>query len=174
MPSNMLQLDCTVQARTSDILDMSTQRIRGVIPDAYGCEYPVYYYVLYKRVNANEICIEGVAGFDSEYEKGHFTWTMFQNEKEVHIRDWNRFLHVDGDMFAQYSKNIVYTRGERRFPPTLHRHSIPYYCYPRTCDGPLLPQLVRNVIGSDDYTIVFMEGTRLLPPPFPNLNRNCD
>ena len=174
MTSNMLDLDCTVQSRITDILDMSTQRVRGVILEPYGCEFPVYYCVMYNRVNVNEIVLEGVAGFDSECEKGNFTWTLFKNEKEVHIGDWSRFLRVDGDMFAQYSKNIVYTRNDRRFPPTRHKHAIPYYRYPRTCDGPLLPQLVRNVIGSDEYTIVFVEGTRLLPPPFPNLNRNCE
>ncbi len=80
MTSNMLQLDCTVQMRTCEVVGTSTQRIRGVISDPYGCDQPVYYCALYKWTGENQILVEGVAGFDSEYEKGNFTWLISQSD----------------------------------------------------------------------------------------------
>lgn len=155
MSAQHISLDCAVTEHTVETLSHNTQRVRGVIENPIQCEYPVYYCAILTCIDEHTIHVEGIAGFDSEYENSTWSWDIDTLNNTVTISDYKRFTSVDCIIFDEYADNVLYKKNNRLLPAISHDCAFPYYKYPRTDDGPILPQLVDYVLYPKKYKIVF-------------------
>jgi hypothetical protein len=157
MPSSTnITLDCTVTGHIIETVSETIQRVRGLIQTPVDCEYPVYYSATLTRTGNDTISIDGIAGFDSQYEKKRWHWDVNIAENTVYIADFSRFNAVDCLVFHEYDTNVFYKKNNILYPSRYQDRAFPYYQYPRTCDGPILPQLVDYVLQPNKYKIVFV------------------
>jgi hypothetical protein len=155
LPHDLITLDCSVVDHTIETLSNNRQRVRGCITQPLYCDYPVYYCALLTSDGDHHIRVEGIAGFDSEYENNYWEWNINTLDNTVFISDYSRFTSVDCMVFDEYSNDVMYKKNNTLLPATSQDGAFPYYKYPRTDDGPLLPQLVDYVLSPKKYTIIF-------------------
>ena len=75
------------------------------------------------------------------------------------VADWERREGVPADVFGQYVDNVFYMREGDIVTSVAKEEDVgclPYYRYPRTKDGPKIPELVMHVLGLLP-SIVFVE-----------------
>lgn len=103
-------LDCTVISHTVERLSDTVNKVRGVIQTPFECEYPVYYSAILTRTGDHSIRVDGIAGFDSEYEKSSWSWNIDTVDNAVYINDRLRFTTVDCITFDDYEQNVFYKK----------------------------------------------------------------
>ena len=124
--------------------------VKGAIETPVNCDSPVYYKAHIIDRGDGVSVIKGVAGFDATYERAPFRWLWKRAENMVVVGDWSRRETVPADVFSQYADAVFYMRDGA----VVSCHAgeddadcFPYYRYPRTKDGPILPELVMHVLG---------------------------
>ena len=127
-------------------------------------EYDLIYYAYHipNEFNKNVVNIIGEAGFDPEYEKDSFKFEYYKDEDIVIYRNnYYRSVCVPDEYYNKY-KNNVYYRGETdviasSIPLKNENdiHGLPWFRYPRTKDGILIPQLIEKIFGRIPSKIVF-------------------
>ena len=76
--------------------------VKGAIEEPVQCPAPVFYKARFCPQNDGIVRIEGVAGFDAEYERAPFTWSWNPALNQLVIADWTREQMVPHDVFDQY------------------------------------------------------------------------
>jgi hypothetical protein len=154
-----LELDDTIVGRW-EYRDASGRHcVKGAIEEPVQCPSQVYYNARYIEHLEGVTVIEGVAGFDSTYERAPFRWIWKTSENMLGVGDWNNREGVPADVFQRYAEKIFYMRQGEVVCGNLAADNVnclPYYRYPRTKDGPKIPELVSHVMGLLP-TILFVE-----------------
>lgn len=146
-----LQLEDTIVGRV-EFTEGGLRCVKGAIEEPIQCPYPVFYKARFCPQSDGIVRIDGIAGFDAEYERTHFTWNWNPALNQLIIADWTREQMVPREVFDKYKTYVssVYKDNLNFTAPirTDNIHAFPYYRYPRTKDGPLIPELVEHVIGN--------------------------
>lgn len=154
-----LQLEDTIVGRW-EYRDASWNRcVKGAIEDPIQCPCTVYYNARFTEHPDGYVIVDGVAGFDALYERAPFRWVWKHTEGMLVVGDWGHRECVPADVFARYAETIFYMRqGEivAAAGSEDDKGCFPYYRYPRTKDGPKIPELVEHVLGQKP-AIVFVE-----------------
>lgn len=133
--------------------------VKGAIEEPIQCPCTVYYKARLTERPDGVTVIDGVAGFDGLYEKAPFRWIWKVQENMLVVADWVRREGVPACVFGQYADKMFYMReGVIRLCVAEEDDMgcLPYYRYPRTKDGPKIPELVMHVLGLLP-SIVFVE-----------------
>jgi hypothetical protein len=157
--SNELALEDTIVGRWEYRDSAGNRCVKGAIEEPIQCPYPVYYNTRFREHPDGYVIIDGVAGFDALYEKAPFRWIWKPQEKMLIVSDWERREGVPASVFGQYADHVFYMReGVIRLCVAEEDDMtcLPYYRYPRTKDGPKIPELVMHVLGLLP-SIVFVE-----------------
>lgn len=157
--SDSLTLDDTILGRWEYRDSAGNHCVKGAIEEPVQCPYTVYYNTRFAENPDGFTIIEGVAGFDGTYEKRTFQWIWKVQEKMLIVADWRRREGVPADVFGQYADKVFYMRGGKIVTGVAAEEDVcclPYYSYPRTKDGPKIPELVSHVLGFLP-SIVFVE-----------------
>lgn len=154
-----LELDDTIVGRW-EYRDAAWNRcVKGAIEDPIQCPCAVYYNARFTEHPDGYVIVDGVAGFDSLYERAPFRWIWKHAEGMLVVGDWGRRECVPADVFARYADNVFYMREGQVVAAVVteaDKDCFPYYRYPRTKDGPKIPELVEHVLGQMP-AIVFVE-----------------
>jgi hypothetical protein len=152
-------LDDTIVGRWEYRDAAGNRCVKGAIEEPIQCPHTVYYNARFEERPDGITIIEGVAGFDGLYEKATFRWIWKTQENMLVVGDWQRREGVSAEVFGQYANKMFYMReGVIRLCVAEENDMccIPYYRYPRTKDGPKIPELVSHVLGLLP-SIVFVE-----------------
>jgi hypothetical protein len=154
-----LELDDTIVGRWEYRDAAGNHCVKGAIEEPIQCPCEVYYNTRFVENPAGFTVIEGVAGFDGLYEKSRFRWIWKPQEKMLVVADWWRREGVPAEVFGRYVNNVFYMRDGEIVTCVEEEADVgclPYYRYPRTKDGPKIPELVTHVLGFLP-SIVFVE-----------------
>lgn len=154
-----LELDDTIVGRWEYRDEAGSFCVKGAIEDPLQCPCTVYYNTRFREHSDGYTVIDGVAGFDRLYEKAPFQWIWKVQEKMLMVADWTRREYVPADVFGQYVDHVFYMREGEIVTGVAKEEDVgclPYYRYPRTKDGPKIPELVMHVLGLLP-SIVFVE-----------------
>lgn len=127
-------------------------------------EYDLIYYAYHvpNEFNKNVINIIGEAGFDPEFEKDSFKFDYYKDEDLVIYRNnYYRSVCISDELFDKYKDNVFY-RGETDDVASSiplknenDKNALPWFRYPRTKDGILIPQLIEKIFERIPTKIVF-------------------
>lgn len=154
-----LELNDTIVGRWEYRDAAGNHCVKGAIEEPIQCPCAVYYNTRFREHPDGYTIIDGVAGFDALYEKSRFRWIWKPQEKMLVVGDWQRREGVPACVFGQYVDNIFYMREGKIVTAVADEEDVgclPYYRYPRTKDGPKIPELVMYVFGFLP-SIVFVE-----------------
>ncbi len=160
-PSTMsaIELEDTIVGRWEYRDGAGNPCVKGTIEEPIQCPCAVYYNTRFREHPDGYVIIDGVAGFDARYEKAPFRWIRKPQEKMLVVGDWERREGVPASVFGQYADHVFYMRDGEIVTAVANEDDIgclPYYRYPRTKDGPKIPELVMYVLGVLP-SIVFVE-----------------
>ena len=156
--SAKLELDDTIVGRW-EYRDASGRHcVKGAIEEPVQCPSQVYYNARYVEHLEGITVIECVSVFDGTHERAPFRWIWKTSENMLVVGDWRHSEGVPVDVFQRYAEKIFYMReGEVRAAHGAEDvNCLPYYRYPRTKDGPKIPELIAHVM-SILPTILFVE-----------------
>lgn len=157
--STALELDDTIVGRWEYRDASGSFCVKGAIEEPIQCSHAVYYNTQFMEQPDGSIIIEGMAGFDRLYENAPFRWVWKTREKTLIVTDWKRRERVPAAVFGCYAEKIFYMRDGKIVTCVDAEEDVgclPYYRYPRTKDGPKIPELVAHVLGLLP-SIVFVE-----------------
>jgi hypothetical protein len=149
---NSIRLEDTIVGRV-EYSDGDVLCVKGAIEEPVNCSSPVFYKALFQpQSDGVSVCIYGVAGLDAEYECRPFRWIWNPILDELTVDDWEHQQRILHDDFDKYKNHVYYMYAQERnySNPILVKDDlcvVPYYRYPRTKDGPLIPELVTHVLG---------------------------
>ena len=154
-----LELDDTIVGRWEYRDASGSFCVKGAIEEPVQCPCAVYYNTRFREHSDGYTVIDGVAGFDGLYEKAPFRWIWKPHEKMLVVADWQRREGVPACVFGQYVDHVFYMREGEIVTGVEEEEDVgclPYYRYPRTKDGPKIPEIVTHVLGLLP-SIVFVE-----------------
>jgi hypothetical protein len=148
--SAKLELDDTIVGRWEYRDATGRHCVKGAIEEPIQCPHTVYYNVRYMEHPDGFTVIQGIAGFDPMYECARFNWIWKAAENMLIVGGWERREGVSVDVFQRYANSVFYMREGEVMRGDIAEDDInclPYYRYPRTKDGPKIPELVSHVMG---------------------------
>ena len=114
-------------------------------------EYNLFYWANFiPHFNNKTIIIMGECGFDTEAEKTNFEFEYNIESDTIKMYQSYRKCICMEETFDAYSKHLRFNKHQ-----TLEPQVLPWFRFPRTKDGILIPVLIEAILGKIPRKMVF-------------------